>query len=478
MLELRAGRSHEDALRRMADRAGADDIRAFATLLIQSIKLGSSIAQTLRTYASEMREKRRLRAEEKAHRLPVLISIPLVACMLPTMIGVLMLPAAIRVIRAILPALSGGLDMKRGEMIAWTLCASGVLLTAACTTGTRGTKIRAIESASSKIKGGPAALAEAQGLLNLGNPGLALEAFRKVQRDQPGADALAGIAACYVAMGRDDLAKTNLEAALALAPQSPELLQSIALVMDRLGLKTEAANAQQRAREILAQSDPPTLAKVVAITVEGPIELHGSAAPLPDLDVAATSQPIMPATDAALAEDRDIARAVAEARRLVEAQNLTSTVTVKLPPARMALPTPRPASPRLERLSPKEVALLTSDRSYWAPRRDKRVQTALVDTRWKPLPREASLPNIRLLNAARVQGLASAARSGLLQRGWRKIEVGDHTSVRTRSVVLYPADKQRIGQSLAKHFGINSAQSKVRTVTVILGRDRAARRHG
>ena len=108
VLELRAGRSHEDALRRMADRAGADDIRSFATLLIQSTKLGSSIAQTLRTYASEMREKRRLRAEEKAHRLPVLISIPLVACMLPTMIGVLMLPAAIRVIRAILPALAGG----------------------------------------------------------------------------------------------------------------------------------------------------------------------------------------------------------------------------------------------------------------------------------------------------------------------------------------------------------------------------------
>jgi tight adherence protein C len=108
VLELRAGRSHDDALRRMADRAGVDDIRAFATLLIQSTKLGSSIAQTLRTYSSEMREKRRMRAEEKAHRLPVLISIPLVACMLPTMIGILMLPAAIRVARAILPALRGG----------------------------------------------------------------------------------------------------------------------------------------------------------------------------------------------------------------------------------------------------------------------------------------------------------------------------------------------------------------------------------
>ena len=107
VLELRAGRSREDALRRMADRAGADEIRAFATLLIQSTKLGSSIAQTLRIYAAEMRERRRMRAEEKAHRLPVLLSIPLVVCMLPVMIGVLMLPAAIRVIRSVLPHMGG-----------------------------------------------------------------------------------------------------------------------------------------------------------------------------------------------------------------------------------------------------------------------------------------------------------------------------------------------------------------------------------
>jgi tight adherence protein C len=108
VLELRAGRSHEDALRRMADRAGAEEIRAFATLLIQSSKLGSSIAQTLRVYAAEMRERRRMRAEEKAHRLPVLLSVPLVGCMLPVMIGVLMLPAVIRVVRQMIPAMSGG----------------------------------------------------------------------------------------------------------------------------------------------------------------------------------------------------------------------------------------------------------------------------------------------------------------------------------------------------------------------------------
>ena len=107
-LELRAGASREQALRKMADRSQVDEIKSFATLLIQSDKLGSSIGDTLRVYANEMREKRRLRAEEKAHRLPVLLSIPLVACMLPVMIGVLMLPAVIRVIRQVAPALAGG----------------------------------------------------------------------------------------------------------------------------------------------------------------------------------------------------------------------------------------------------------------------------------------------------------------------------------------------------------------------------------
>jgi len=106
VLELRAGRAREDALRGMADRTEVDEIRSFATLLIQSDKLGSSIGQTLRIYASEMREKRRLRAEEKAHRLPVLLSIPLVTCMLPVMIGVLMLPAGIRVVRDLIPAMT------------------------------------------------------------------------------------------------------------------------------------------------------------------------------------------------------------------------------------------------------------------------------------------------------------------------------------------------------------------------------------
>lgn len=94
-LELRAGRSREVALRMLARKSGVPEITAFTTLIIQSDKLGASVAQALRVYAAEMREQRRMRAEEKAHRIPVLLSIPLVCFMLPTMVAVLMLPAAI-----------------------------------------------------------------------------------------------------------------------------------------------------------------------------------------------------------------------------------------------------------------------------------------------------------------------------------------------------------------------------------------------
>jgi tight adherence protein C len=108
VLQLRAGSTRDEAFRKLADASAVDEIRAFTTLIIQSDKLGTSVASTLRVYAAEMRERRQMRAEEKAHRLPVLISIPLVACMLPTMIGTLMLPAAVLMVRKIFPMMTGG----------------------------------------------------------------------------------------------------------------------------------------------------------------------------------------------------------------------------------------------------------------------------------------------------------------------------------------------------------------------------------
>jgi tight adherence protein C len=105
--ELRAGRSRPEALRAMADRCDVQGIRSFVSLVIQTDVLGAGIAQTLRTYSAEMRQTRYLRAEEKAMRVPVLMTIPLVVCILPVIIGALMLPAIIDVIRYLGPALTG-----------------------------------------------------------------------------------------------------------------------------------------------------------------------------------------------------------------------------------------------------------------------------------------------------------------------------------------------------------------------------------
>lgn len=106
--ELSAGRSRADALRALADRTNVDTIKSFVALLIQTDSLGAGIGQTLRTYSVEMREHRFLKAEEKAMRIPVLMTVPLVACILPVIIIALLLPAALDVMRVLGPALKGG----------------------------------------------------------------------------------------------------------------------------------------------------------------------------------------------------------------------------------------------------------------------------------------------------------------------------------------------------------------------------------
>lgn len=105
--ELAAGRGRADALRALAERTDVDSVKSFVALMIQTDTLGTSIGQTLRTYSEEMRKHRILSAEEKAMRIPVLLTIPLVGCILPVIITSLMLPAIIDVMRKLLPALAG-----------------------------------------------------------------------------------------------------------------------------------------------------------------------------------------------------------------------------------------------------------------------------------------------------------------------------------------------------------------------------------
>ena len=95
-LELRAGRSINEALKALAERLGVDEVRAFATLLQQSKELGTSLSGALKVFSDEMRHKRMSAAEEKAHALPAKMSIPVTVCILPVVVMIAIIPIIVR----------------------------------------------------------------------------------------------------------------------------------------------------------------------------------------------------------------------------------------------------------------------------------------------------------------------------------------------------------------------------------------------
>ena len=94
--EMRAGRSMPDALAALADRMGLDEARSFAAMLRQSIELGTDIATALRVFSDEMRDRRLMRAEERAHQLPVKMVLPLGLFIFPVILLVIMFPVIVR----------------------------------------------------------------------------------------------------------------------------------------------------------------------------------------------------------------------------------------------------------------------------------------------------------------------------------------------------------------------------------------------
>jgi tight adherence protein C len=99
VLELRAGRARKDAWSAFADRLGIDDARALATMLRQAEEMGTSLGETLSVFSADMRAKRMLRAEEKALGLSAKLTVPLILFIFPSLLGALMLPAAVRLVR-------------------------------------------------------------------------------------------------------------------------------------------------------------------------------------------------------------------------------------------------------------------------------------------------------------------------------------------------------------------------------------------
>lgn len=94
-LELRAGRPRAEALRALASRVGLEDLNSLVSLLIQADMFGIGVGRTLRVYAESMRVRRHQKAEEKAAKLPVMLMLPLILCILPSLFAVIMGPAVI-----------------------------------------------------------------------------------------------------------------------------------------------------------------------------------------------------------------------------------------------------------------------------------------------------------------------------------------------------------------------------------------------
>jgi hypothetical protein len=403
--------------------------------------------------------------------------------------------------------------MNRRGTIALLIAASAP---AGCAVATKGVEVRPIADPVAALARGGDALAAARGQLALGNVGLALEAFRKVQRDRPSdLGPLAGIGDCYAAMGRLDLAQSSYEAALALAPKNPALLAGLAQVLEREGqhgraiaLRVEAAvvampitlapaavSAPASSATGIAKfaADKQVLASssiTVSLPPARPVAEHNADTPAASPAASAAAAPAARSTLAASSVSKsppparavaplqaDAAAAVPHKPAMALAAS-SSTVTVALPPARPApakvsvAAASESATPHLERLSSGEVALVTTEKPLW--RANLNARTASSSTlRWVPLAPAGARPNVQVLNAARVRGLAASGRTVLIDRGWRKIAIGDAPRVQQKSIVLYPKERAALARSLAAQFGIDSRMVEGDVLVLVLGRDRA-----
>jgi tight adherence protein C len=102
-LELRAGTARSEALHNLARRTALDDISSLVTMLVQTDKFGTSVAQSLRVHSETLRTKRRQRAEEAAAKTGAKMVFPLVICIFPAIWVVTLGPAVIKFIQILLP---------------------------------------------------------------------------------------------------------------------------------------------------------------------------------------------------------------------------------------------------------------------------------------------------------------------------------------------------------------------------------------
>jgi tight adherence protein C len=99
--EMQIGLSRAQALRAVADRSTVPELRAFVSSLVQASDLGIPVARVLREQTAEMRVRRRQRAEEKAQKVPVKIMFPVVACLFPALLVIIIGPGVISIFHAL-----------------------------------------------------------------------------------------------------------------------------------------------------------------------------------------------------------------------------------------------------------------------------------------------------------------------------------------------------------------------------------------
>jgi hypothetical protein len=220
------------------------------------------------------------------------------------------------------------------------------------------------------------------------------------------------------------------------------LLANLAKVLDLEGQPERAADVRREANQDAGRTVAPAVANAPPATTETSVTV---ALPAP-----AAAAPV----------------------------SASASVTVALPP-----PTAGSANqpiivqatdrngPWLERLSTGEVALVTTRQRQSSPRAPAGT-TVTAALHWAPLSQPEMAPKVRVLNAARANGLAASARAMLIDRGWRNIAIGSAASVRQSSVIVYPRSQNRIARRLAVQLGIRSRMIGGKSVVVILGRDK------
>jgi tight adherence protein C len=105
-LELKAGKRRVEALRNLAERSAAEDLKKLVAVLIQADRFGTGVAQSLRQHADYMRVQARQIAEEKAAKLGVKLIFPIFFCILPSLFVVTVGPVAMKIMRELVPMMN------------------------------------------------------------------------------------------------------------------------------------------------------------------------------------------------------------------------------------------------------------------------------------------------------------------------------------------------------------------------------------